>query len=222
MDASNLLKPALQSGTLRCIGSTTYKEYRQHFEKDRALVRRFQKIDVNEPSVPDAIEILKGLKPYFEDFHQRPLHQPGDQVGGGAVGEVHPRPQAARQGDRRDRRDRRLADAAARAAAAQDHRRARRSRRPSPPWRAFRRRRCRNPTPRCCATIDQRSEAGGVRPGQGDRGAGRRDQAVARRLARARKADRLLHVLRPDRRRQDRGRAPARAAARASSCSAST
>ena len=69
MDASNLLKPALQSGTLRCIGSTTYKEYRQHFEKDRALVRRFQKIDVNEPSVTDAIEILKGLKPYFEDFH---------------------------------------------------------------------------------------------------------------------------------------------------------
>src|SRR6478752_5286345 len=70
MDASNLLKPALQSGTLRCIGSTTYKEYRQHFEKDRALVRRLQKIDVNEPSVPDAIEILKGLKPYFEDFHR--------------------------------------------------------------------------------------------------------------------------------------------------------
>jgi ATP-dependent Clp protease ATP-binding subunit ClpA len=69
MDASNLLKPALQSGTLRCMGSTTYKEYRQHFEKDRALVRRFQKIDVAEPTVPDAIEILKGLKPYFEDFH---------------------------------------------------------------------------------------------------------------------------------------------------------
>ncbi|WP_088343674.1 MULTISPECIES: ATP-dependent Clp protease ATP-binding subunit ClpA [Rhodomicrobium] len=70
MDASNLLKPALQSGTLRCIGSTTYKEYRQHFEKDRALVRRFQKIDVAEPTVLDAVEILKGLKPYFEDFHK--------------------------------------------------------------------------------------------------------------------------------------------------------
>ncbi len=69
MDASNLLKPALQSGLLRCIGSTTYKEYRQHFEKDRALVRRFQKIDVAEPTVEDAIEIMKGLKPYFEDFH---------------------------------------------------------------------------------------------------------------------------------------------------------
>ncbi|WP_421858412.1 ATP-dependent Clp protease ATP-binding subunit ClpA [Oceanicaulis sp.] len=69
MDASNLLKPALQQGGLRCMGSTTYKEYRQHFEKDRALARRFQKIDVREPSVPDAIKILNGLKPYFEDFH---------------------------------------------------------------------------------------------------------------------------------------------------------
>jgi ATP-dependent Clp protease ATP-binding subunit ClpA len=70
MDASNLLKPALASGTVRCMGSTTYKEYRQYFEKDRALVRRFQKIDVNEPTVPDAIGILRGLKPYFEDYHK--------------------------------------------------------------------------------------------------------------------------------------------------------
>jgi len=69
MDASNLLKPALQGGKLRCMGSTTYKEYRQHFEKDRALSRRFQKIDVNEPSIPDAIKILMGLKPYFEEHH---------------------------------------------------------------------------------------------------------------------------------------------------------
>jgi ATP-dependent Clp protease ATP-binding subunit ClpA len=70
MDASNLLKPALAQGGFRCIGSTTYKEFRQYFEKDRALVRRFQKIDVNEPSIPDAIEIVKGLKPYFEEFHK--------------------------------------------------------------------------------------------------------------------------------------------------------
>ena len=70
MDASNLLKPALQSGGLRCMGSTTYKEFRQHFEKDRALARRFQKIDVNEPSVPDSIKILQGLKTYFEEFHK--------------------------------------------------------------------------------------------------------------------------------------------------------
>jgi len=69
MDASNLLKPALQGGKLRCMGSTTYKEYRQHFEKDRALVRRFQKIDVYEPSVEDTIKILKGVKSYFEDHH---------------------------------------------------------------------------------------------------------------------------------------------------------
>ena len=69
MDASNLLKPALQGGKLRCMGSTTYKEFRQHFEKDRALARRFQKIDVNEPSVPDSIKILMGLKPYFEQHH---------------------------------------------------------------------------------------------------------------------------------------------------------
>ncbi len=70
MDASNLLKPALSSGAIRCIGSTTYKEYRQFFEKDRALVRRFQKIDVNEPSIDDTIEIMKGLKPYYEDYHK--------------------------------------------------------------------------------------------------------------------------------------------------------
>ena len=69
MDASNLLKPALQGGLLRCMGSTTYKEYRQHFEKDRALSRRFQKIDVNEPSIEDTIKILKGLKSYFEKHH---------------------------------------------------------------------------------------------------------------------------------------------------------
>jgi ATP-dependent Clp protease ATP-binding subunit ClpA len=70
MDASNLLKPALSSGTIRCIGSTTYKEYRNYFEKDRALVRRFQKIDVNEPSIEDAVKILRGLKPYYERHHK--------------------------------------------------------------------------------------------------------------------------------------------------------
>src|ERR1043166_3086568 len=70
MDASNLLKPALASGTIRCIGSTTYKEYRNYFEKDRALVRRFQKIDVNEPTVEDSVKILRGLKPYYERHHK--------------------------------------------------------------------------------------------------------------------------------------------------------
>jgi ATP-dependent Clp protease ATP-binding subunit ClpA len=70
MDASNLLKPALASGSLRCMGSTTYKEYRQHFEKDRALVRRFQKIDVNEPTVEDTVKILRGLKSSYETHHK--------------------------------------------------------------------------------------------------------------------------------------------------------
>ena len=70
MDASNLLKPALAAGTLRCIGSTTYKEYRQYFEKDRALVRRFQKIDVSEPTIEDSIKILMGIKSYFEHYHK--------------------------------------------------------------------------------------------------------------------------------------------------------
>ena len=70
MDASNLLKPALSGGTIRCIGSTTYKEFRNHFEKDRALLRRFQKIDVNEPTVEDTIKILKGLRSAFEDHHK--------------------------------------------------------------------------------------------------------------------------------------------------------
>ncbi|WP_149535927.1 ATP-dependent Clp protease ATP-binding subunit ClpA [Siccirubricoccus phaeus] len=70
MDASNLLKPALAQGTLRCIGSTTYKEYRNYFEKDRALVRRFQKIDVNEPNLEDAVKILQGLKTNYEKHHK--------------------------------------------------------------------------------------------------------------------------------------------------------
>ena len=70
MDASNLLKPALASGNLRCIGSTTYKEFRNYFEKDRALVRRFQKIDVNEPSQEDAVKILRGLKSNYEKHHK--------------------------------------------------------------------------------------------------------------------------------------------------------
>ena len=78
MAASNMLKPALASGTIRCMGSTTYKEYRGYIEKDRALLRRFQKIDINEPSVLDAIKILNGLKPYFEDYHH--IRYTGDAI----------------------------------------------------------------------------------------------------------------------------------------------
>ena len=75
MDASNLLKPALAQGVLRCIGSTTYKEFRNYFEKDRALVRRFQKIDVNEPSVEDSVKILRGLKGALREAPQGALHR---------------------------------------------------------------------------------------------------------------------------------------------------
>lgn len=70
MDASNILKPFLASGEIRCIGATTYEEYKNHFEKDRALSRRFQKIDIGEPNVEETIEILKGLKPYYEEHHK--------------------------------------------------------------------------------------------------------------------------------------------------------
>lgn len=69
MDAANLLKPVLSKGTVRCIGSTTFEEYKNHFEKDRALARRFLKIDILEPSVSETIDILKGLKSYFQEFH---------------------------------------------------------------------------------------------------------------------------------------------------------
>jgi len=69
LDASNILKPVLGSGKLRCIGSTTYEEYKNHFEKDRALSRRFQKIDVGEPTIEEAVEIVKGLRSYYEEHH---------------------------------------------------------------------------------------------------------------------------------------------------------
>ena len=76
MDASNLLKPALQAGSLRCIGSTTYEEYKNHIEKDRALSRRFQKIDVEEPSVDETTRILQGLQPRYEEHHQVSYSKP--------------------------------------------------------------------------------------------------------------------------------------------------
>jgi ATP-dependent Clp protease ATP-binding subunit ClpA len=105
LDASNLLKPALSSGQLKCIGATTYTEFRGIFEKDSALSRRFQKIDVNEPSVAETVEILKGLKARFE----APRHQvlgDGHFVGRRTVGPLHHRPSPAGQGHRRDRRSR--------------------------------------------------------------------------------------------------------------------
>ena len=216
MDASNLLKPALASGTLRCIGSTTYKEYRQYFEKDRALVRRFQKIDVNEPTVPDAIEILKGLKPYFEDYHK--LKYTNEAI------------KAAVELSARYIHDRKLPDKAIdvidESGAAQmllpESRRkktigikeiettiATMARIP----------------PKTVSKDDAEvlpasradAQARGLRPGQGDRRALGLDQARARGPARAGEADRLLPVLGPDRRRQDRGGQAARRPLSASS-----
>ena len=184
MDASNLLKPALQSGTLRCIGSTTYKEYRQHFEKDRALVRRFQKIDVNEPSVPDAIEILKGLKPYFEDFHRvRYTRQAIKSAVELSAKYIH---------------DRKLPDKAIdvidETGASQMLLPERQRRKIIGVKEVEFDHRHHGPHSaedgvevrlRGAARHRPGSEAGGVRPGPRHRGARRRDQAVARRLARA-------------------------------------
>ena len=191
MDASNLLKPALQAGTLRCMGSTTYKEYRQYFEKDRALVRRFQKIDVAEPTVPDTIKILKGLKPYFEDYHKirytndaiktavelaakyindRKLPDKAidviDEVGAAQMllPEFAPQEGHRRQGGRRGRRQ----DGAHSAEIGVEVRH------------------------RTAAQSRNRSEARGLWPGRGDPPALVGHQAGARRPAPARKADRLL------------------------------
>ena len=156
MDASNLLKPALAQGTLRCIGSTTYKEYRQYFEKDRALVRRFQKIDVQRAERRGHGGDPQGPQALFRGVPQGPLHPGGGEGGGRAVGALHPRPQAARQGDRRDRRDRRLADAGRPRPSARRPSASRRSRRRSPRWRAFRPRPSRRTTPRCCSISTRR------------------------------------------------------------------
>ena len=208
MDASNLLKPALASGNLRCIGSTTYKEFRNYFEKDRALVRRFQKIDVNEPTLEDSVKILRGLKPNYEKHHK--VRYTDEAI------------RAAVELSAKYINDRKLPDkaidvidevgasphAAAGAQAPEDRHVARRrgdrrqDRAHSSEERVGRRQ-------GDAAQSGARPEVDGVRPGQGDRGAVGGDQAGARRAARAGEADRQLPVLRPDRRRQDRGGAAA-------------
>ena len=99
MDASNLLKPALSSGALKCIGATTYQEYRGIFEKDSALSRRFQKIDVSEPSVEQTIEILKGLKSRFEEHHSIKFSAAAITSAAELVCALHQRPPLAGQGD---------------------------------------------------------------------------------------------------------------------------
>ena len=106
LDASNLLKPALSSGQLKCIGATTFNEYRGIFEKDHALSRRFQKIDVNEPTVEQTVQILRGLKSRFEEHHGIKYIDLGAVGRGRTVGQVHQRPPPAGQGHRRHRRSR--------------------------------------------------------------------------------------------------------------------
>ena len=110
MDAGNLLKPALASGSLRCIGSTTFSDVKQSFDKDRALSRRFQKIDVLEPSESETLEILKGLRPHYESHHGVKYGLgPGER--GDTIGQASPGPSLAGQGHRRGRRGRRGTEA---------------------------------------------------------------------------------------------------------------
>jgi ATP-dependent Clp protease ATP-binding subunit ClpA len=178
MDASNLLKPALSGGAIRCIGSTTYKEFRNHFEKDRALLRRFQKIDVNEPTIEDTIKILKGLRSAFEEHHK--VKYTPDAI------------KTAVELSARYINDRKLPDKAidvidevgamqmlvppskrkktitAREIEAVIATMAR-----IPPKSV-------SDDKRCARTSRKRSQAGGVRPGQGDRSAVERDEAVTR------------------------------------------
>ena len=156
MDASNLLKPALSSGTIRCIGSTTYKEFRNHFEKDRALLRRFQKIDVNEPTVEDTIKIIAGLRSSFEQHHN--VRYTPDAI------------KSAVELSARYIHDRKLPDKAIDvidevgamqmlvppSAAARRRSPSRRSRRWSRPWRASRRSRSR-PTTSACSKRSKRT-----------------------------------------------------------------
>ena len=221
MDASNLLKPALQSGTLRCMGSTTYNEFRQHFEKDRALSRRFQKIDVNEPSVDDTVKILKGLKPFFEDHHE--VKYTAEAI------------KSAVDLSSRYINDRKLPDKAIDVideAGAAQHLLPESKRR-------------KTITPKEIETVVSKiarippksvskSDTEALRDlennlkrvvfGQdnGDRRADLGDQAQPRGAARAREADRLVPVHRPDRRRQDRGRQCSSPSCWASSSSGST
>nr|WP_276603122.1 AAA family ATPase [Nannocystis pusilla] len=171
MDASNMLKPALASGELRCIGATTYKDFKQSFERDAALARRFQKVEILEPSVEDTIDILKGLRPAYEEHHAvaysdealdlcarlahkylRDRHLPDSAIDvmdetGAAVrlGAPPPPPPAAKA----------LQVTFNRAARPRRRRRSRSapatSRRSSPGWRGSPRSRCRPPTARCCS-----------------------------------------------------------------------
>ena len=209
LDASNLLKPALSSGAMKCIGATTFTEYRGIFEKDAALSRRFQKVDVVEPSVEQTIEILKGLKTRFEEHHSVKY----------ALGAL----QAAAELSAKFINDRHLPDKAIdvidEAGAAQrilpKNKQKKTITRAEVEEIVAKIARI----PPASVSSDDRSQAEDarprpeerrVRPGAGDRGAGGGDQDGALGPRPARQADRLVPVQRPDRRRQDRGREAAR------------
>jgi ATP-dependent Clp protease ATP-binding subunit ClpA len=171
MDASNLLKPLLTSGKLRCIGSTTFQEYRGIFDKDKALSRRFQKIDVIEPTVEDAYKILKGLKSRFEEHHHGLRYT--DQalrVAAELSGKLHQRPLPARQGDRCHRRGRCAQQLQPPSKRKKEHRASTMSRRSSRRSRGSRRRGQpqRQGSP---AEAREQPQDGRLRPGRGRRAA---------------------------------------------------
>ena len=175
MDASNLIKPALANGELRCIGSTTYQEYRGIFEKDHALTRRFQKIDVVEPTVAETIEILRGLRTKFEEHHGVSYEDEALKSAAELVRPAHQRPPPAGQGHRRDRRGGRAAALEADRPARDDgHRRAHRGCRGT--HRAHSAQDGFEQRPRRAAQPRAQPETRDLRPGQGDRNAGLVDQ----------------------------------------------
>ncbi|EQD39797.1 ATP-dependent Clp protease, ATP-binding subunit ClpA [mine drainage metagenome] len=213
MDASNLIKPVLASGELRCIGSTTFQEYRGIFEKDRALARRFQKIDVPEPSLAESVEILIGLKSRFEAHHSveytaEALKAAVDLVGAASAGSP-----AAGQGDRRHRRGWRASTTAAGrnaqpARGCAGHRVHRRAHGAHSAEAGF------GVRSRRAAQSRPQSQDGRVRPGRGHRHADQRHQDGTFGAGRSAKTHRLLPAGRSDRRRQDRGHAATGHAAR--------
>ncbi len=207
MDASNLLKPALQDGSLRCIGATTWEEYRQTFTSDQALARRFQKVEVTEPSAEETTQILLGLKDRYEKHHGVTYTQE-------AIGQRRPArralpegPQAARQGDRPARRGRRRRGPAGHRAQGGHRggpRGGARHHGADPAAAGEGERQGAAPRPRSGA------QGPGLRPGRGDPAAGLGDQGLPRRPARPAEAGRRLPADRPHRRRQDRGGEAAR------------
>ncbi len=208
MDASNLIKPALNNGELRCIGSTTYNEYRGIFEKDHALARRFQKIDITEPSVQDTVDILRGLKSRYEEHHgikyEDDALRAAAELAARHINDRHMPDKAIDVVDEAGA-NLRLQPVEKRAQSVTvtqiENVVARIARIP----------------PKNVSMSDRdvlqelgaQFETDDFRPGQGDRGAVGGHQDVALGIGRSAQARRFLPVLRPDRRRQDRGDPPA-------------